>query len=228
MAFEFADSPVPVRADIGEAQRRAWRHLASPGTWLTSCQRLAIAGETRAARSCGYCTQRKAALSPHAVDGTHDSVTDLPPEIVDAVHRLTTDPGRLTRSWYEDLMETGLPPTHYVEILGVVTTMVAVDGFHLALGLALEPLPDIIEGEPSRISPAGAEVTFAWVPTTGRHSVVNVMSLVPAEVEAFLDLHGAHYLSIPEMGDMTVEKGLTRPQMELVAGRVSSLNECFY
>ncbi len=228
MAFEFADAPVPVRPDIGEAQRRAWRHLASPGTWLTACQRRAIAEETRAARSCQLCSDRKAALSPYSVTGSHDSVTELPSDIVDAVHRLTTDPGRLTRSWYDELTGAGLPPTHYVELLGVVTTMAAIDGFHLALGMELEPLPEIIEGEPTRIRPEGAEVTFAWVPTTGRHSVVNVMSLVPAEVEAFLDLHGAHYLSIAEMGDMTVEKGLTRPQMELVAGRVSSVNECFY
>ena len=51
---------------------------------------------------------------------------------------------------------------------------------------------------------------------------------VPAETEAMKDLHGALYLTLEEMGDPLIRKDLGRPQLELVAARVSVLNECFY
>ena len=43
------------------------------------------------------------------------------------------------------------------------------------------------------------------------------------------DLHGVLYASMEEMFEMQLEReGLTRPQIELVAARTSSLNDCFY
>ena len=42
------------------------------------------------------------------------------------------------------------------------------------------------------------------------------------------ELHGVLYLSLDEMADPTIEKTLTRAQMELIAARTSLLNDCFY
>jgi hypothetical protein len=54
------------------------------------------------------------------------------------------------------------------------------------------------------------------------------MSLVPDEVRALCRSSDAHYVPVAQIGDVTVRRALERAQMELVAARVSSLNECFY
>ena len=46
---------------------------------------------------------------------------------------------------------------------------------------------------------------------------------------ALSDLSGAQYLTLPQMMQYTEQfRSITRAQIELVAGRVSALNECFY
>jgi hypothetical protein len=53
--------------------------------------------------------------------------------------------------------------------------------------------------------------------------------LVPDEVRTLADLSAVHYLGMADVPDPRAARGhLTRPQMELVAGRVSALNSCFY
>ncbi len=54
------------------------------------------------------------------------------------------------------------------------------------------------------------------------------ISAVPAEAAAQETLHGALYLSYPDMADLHAERGLTRAQMEFVAARVSYLNDCLF
>jgi hypothetical protein len=41
-------------------------------------------------------------------------------------------------------------------------------------------------------------------------------------------LQAAFYLATGEMGELDVQRGLHRTQMELVAARTSLLNECFF
>jgi hypothetical protein len=66
-----------------------------------------------------------------------------------------------------------------------------------------------------------------WQGLTG--NVIRAMSLVPDAVRWLKELLAAHYLSESEMKDFTRGRGpLSRPQTELIAGRVSSINECFY
>ena len=135
----------------------------------------------------------------------------------------------------------------YVEALGVAALVISVDEFHLALGLALESLPAPEPGEPTRVRPEGLVEGEAWVPMIGSGgaellgvegvpkarrarlpNVVRGLSLVPAEVRAWLDLSSAQYLSPAGMRRFESGRALDRSQIELVAGRVSALNECFY
>ena len=74
----YQSAPVAVREDLIEAHRRAWRRIAEPGTWWSGEQRVAIAAETRNALSCSLCRDRKAALSPNAVEGEHERLGVLP------------------------------------------------------------------------------------------------------------------------------------------------------
>src|ERR1051326_2830352 len=102
--IDYRNTGIGVRDDIVASQTRAWRSLSVAGTWWTGAERVAIAREVRAARRCAWCAERKAALSPYASSGKHDSATDLRPAIVDAVHRVVTDPGRLSRRWAAEVM----------------------------------------------------------------------------------------------------------------------------
>lgn len=240
----YPDAPHPVRRDLVAAHERQWQRLAEPGTWWTGAERVDLAAEVRQAGRCALCHERKAALSPASVDGEHDGDGRLPAAAVDVVHRLTTDPGRLSKAWFEKSLAGGLSDGHYVEIVGVVVTVVSIDAFTRGLGLPPHALPEPRPGPPSRYRPASARPEGAWVPMipmfgnkgaeadlwdklTG--NVIRAMSLVPDEVRGLLDLSAAHYGSSEQLTDFSRGTGvLDRSQTELVAGRVSALNECFY
>jgi hypothetical protein len=241
-SFQYAHAPDPIRSDLAEAHRRAWEHVGSAGTWLDAADRIAVADETRRARSCALCRERKAALSPFAVEGEHDHAGILSAPIVDAIHRVTTDAARLTESWYRSLLDEGLTAETYVEVLGIVVSVISVDRFHHAMGLPLEDLPDPQPGEPSRVRPGGIVEGEAWVPMmNGKQAaaevdmpapsapyVIRALSLVPAELKAWQGLSAVQYLRPEQMLDFGSGRAINRSQIELVAGRVSSLNECFY
>ncbi|MCG8589755.1 MAG: hypothetical protein MJE66_10735 [Proteobacteria bacterium] len=237
---------VPIRPDIPEAHRVVWERISRAGSWWTGSLRVAIARSARDARGCALCQSRKEALSPQAVAGQHDGETPLSPDVVDVIHRVTTDPGRLSRSWFEGVRAGGLEEGPYVELLGVVVAVVSMDAFCHALGLPFEPLPEPVAGEPSHYRPAnaareqafvpmipargarGAEADLWQPPRTG--NVVRALSLVPDAVRDLKTLSAAHYLPMDLVAVPTANGGraLTRAQIELVAGRVSAINECFY
>jgi hypothetical protein len=243
--ISYANAPVPVREDLPAAHRRAWERLARPGTWWTGAERVAIAAEARRAWDCSLCRRRKAALSPYTADGRHDGGEDLPDAVVDAVHRIVTDPGRLAKGWFDKLIAAGVSDAHYVELVGVIGTVVSIDAFCRGLGVPLHSLPEPEPGEPSRNRPASACSEGAWVPTipSGRArdaeadlyagvprapNVIRALSLVPDAVRQLRELSAAHYLTPREMMDLERGRSIDRRQMELIAGRVSALRECFY
>jgi hypothetical protein len=245
MAFSYStDSSIAIRDDIPEAHRKTWDRLAHAGSWWTGAERVAIARETRNARRCGFCAERKAALSPNSVDGEHDCEGALPDAAIEAIHRLVTDAGRLTRTWFEKLMSEGLGEAPYVELVGVVVGVTSIDSFHRSLGLALEPLPSPQPGEPSRYRPASAvaeEAYVAMIPERGNTgdeadlwgsptgNVIRAMSLVPDAVRSLHELSAVHYLPARDVANPSARMpALERPQIELLAARVSALNECFY
>ena len=249
--FDYSESGYDVRPDLGEAHRDVWRQIANAGSWWRGGDRVAIAQEVRNARNCQLCRDRKEALSPFAISGSHVSsgggATNLPDVAIDAVHRLTTDPSRLTQSWLQECVAQGLPLEKYVELLGIVVAIVSIDGFHRAMGFALEELPTPQAGEPSQYRPSGLEEGVAWVPMLpaanakddeadlydGRKqtgNVVTAMSLVPDSVRILKTLSAVHYIPMAQVPDRHANGGrsLSRAQIELVAGRVSALSDCFY
>ena len=241
----FQSEPLAVRDDLLGAHRRAWERMARPGTWWTGAERVAMAAEVRKAPACDLCRRRKAALSPNAIEGDHDTSGVLPPAVVDVIHRVRTDPGRLTRAWFNEVIASGLTDARYVEIVAVVVTVVGMDTFARALGGSLSPLPEPMPGEPSRLRPAGATDQGAWVPMIAPEdasgpeadlygearfvpNIRRALSLVPSEARGFADLPSSHYFAIDDMMDLTRQRAITRPQIELLAARVSALNQCVY
>ena len=90
---------IPVRQDIIDTHRLIWEHVRAPGNWWTGTQRVAMAAEARRRRPAPSAARK--ALSPSAVIGEHVDTGALPPNVVDVVHRIRTDPGRLSRAWFE-------------------------------------------------------------------------------------------------------------------------------
>ncbi len=234
-----------VRDDIVQSQRRAWDRLKAPGVWWSGTERVAIAAETRHAVDCELCLRRLDALSPRAQRGEHDHLGELPAPAVEAIHAIRTDPGRLTRDWYQGVLAGGLSVEHYVELAGVVATVVLIDSFHLALGQPAPALPRALAGQPCERRPAGAAMAHHWVPTLapdevgpddpelyagGRGAnIPRALSLVPEEVIGFFDLGEAHYLDVPRIrGGAALNRAIDRAQIELLAARVSALNQCVY
>lgn len=242
----YENAAVRIRADLAAAHGRAWAHIAHPGTWCSGAERVAVAAETRQAAECRLCRERKEGLSAAAVPGAHDSLGALPDNIVEVVHRVVTDPARLTRRWFDGVIRSGLSVEQYVEIVSVVVHVVAVDTFARGIGMPLLPLPEAASGAPSRNRPDGAKPGPAWVPwieagdlteaeagmyPAGRTpaNIHKAMSLVPAEVRSFFDLCERQYLGGLEMRDFGQEfRAITHVQIELLAARVSALNRCFY
>lgn len=245
-AFAYANAGYPIRPDIRQAHRRFWERLAGPGSWWTGMERVAIAQETRNAVSCELCRTRKQALSPYARNGEHDHGGRLPEPAVDAVHRVITDQSRITRAWVERNDAEGFSKAAYVELVGIAVAVFSIDEFHRALGLALEPLPVPRPGDISRYRPIHLAEDIGFVPTVppdgavgaeadlwpnGRTAnVVRALTLVPDALRDWRELSDAQYLSFQEMGhfEQNPERALSRLQIELIAARVSAINDCFY
>ncbi len=243
--ISYQTAPVAVRADIAAAHARGWQRLARAGTWLDGERRLAIAREVRQALDCAFCNERRQALSPYALNGSHDSLAELPPAVVEMIHRIRTDSGRLTRDWYRGIIDAGLSEEEYVETVAVIVTVVAIDTFARGIGQPAATLPQAVAGEPTRQRPTGAKHGGAWVPWLAPEDaegpeadlypvpaaphIYRAMSLVPDEVRGFFDLTESQYLEGAMMRDFGNEfRAINHAQIELVAGRVSSLNQCLY
>jgi hypothetical protein len=225
---------------------QAWSELGRAGGWFDGRERIAIAAETRAARGCGFCEERKAALSPYSADGRHDeSETVLSDLAVDTIHRITTDPGRLSERWYDELADAGMSPEELVEITSIIGVVTIADTLARALSHPERPLPTALEGEPHRQPVSGTTLTRGWVPMVEPESAEGMLKLmydelvsgvgfvfnvaraltsVPEAVRdfftAFLPNYGTHGPVRPG--------GLDRTQVELLASSTSAWNDCFY
>lgn len=209
--FSFEHLSLPIREDLPVAFREVWCRLSRPGTWWSGTDRVAIAAEGRRART------------------GQDAQSSLGEAATGAARTIGATPAETSEAWVDSLIGAGFTPEHYVELVSVAAQTSAIDAFHHALGLPLEPFPEPVQGAPSGERPGSpARRTRAWVPMTGPPSIPAALSAVPAEVESWDGLHAAMYMSTEKMGDPDFRRGLHRTQMELVAARTSAINECFF
>ncbi len=225
---------------------QAWAQLGQAGGWFDGQERIAIAAQARAARQCRFCTDRKAALSPYAVEGNHDeSETGLSNLAIDTIHRIATDPGRLSERWYGELADAGMSPEELVEITSIVGVVTIADTLARALSQPEPPLPTRGDGEPHRQSVAGMTVERGWVPMvepesaegmlklmydellSGAGFVFNVARALTSVPEAVRDFFSAFLPNYSTHGPVR-PGGLDRTQVELLASSTSAWNDCFY
>jgi alkylhydroperoxidase family enzyme len=183
-----------------------WSGLGSAGSWLTGAERVDV---IRVARDRTAGVELDPATRTAAVAVAHEAAA-------------------ITARTVDDLEADGLTRERYVEVVGVVSRVAAIDTYERGVGRAPRELPRPRPGEPSRAVVTTARRRAGWVPTVGAIGPPSALTAVPAEAVAQEELHGVLYLSYADMADLRAERGLTRAQMELVAARVSWLNDCVF
>jgi hypothetical protein len=236
-----------MRQDLKAAVERVHAALGEPGVWWTGVERLKIVRETRAAGACRLCGQRKLALAPHGIAGAHDTATDLAPAEIEAIHRIVSDPGRLSEAWYRRTTGDALSDEAYIELLSIVAITTALDTFDRARAAAECTLPVAKPGEPTRCRPTGAKPGLGWMAMLAPADVApedpplyacagrsggNVhlaLSLVPEAMMQFWDLFEAMYLPQHAKRDFAREyRAIDHAQIEMLAARVAVHNQCHY
>ncbi|MBT4518693.1 MAG: hypothetical protein HOC23_01705 [Halieaceae bacterium] len=224
----------PLRDSLKLAHTQSWEMISSAGAFWTGKERVAIVAEARAAMECPLCEERKKALSPNQVHGEHWGPGTLPDALIDHIHRIRTDPGRMTKSVFEGVMASGISKEAYIEATSVINASVIIDTMHRGVGLEPPPLPEPRPGEPSGEINADAVEDGAWIPIldapkeisdTGLPAIPNIvrsLGLVPAAGALFFSTFRPHYA----LTDIPLS--ITQGQAEFVASRVSALNQCFY
>lgn len=213
-----------VRADLVASHRASLAHVAAPGARFDAARRVQIAAVARDAFL--------------AADPSPPWARSFGDPVLDGAYRLARHAGTLTEQWYEQLVAgeppDGLHPLDWVEVVGIVVATVPPMAFARAIGAPLPALPDPQPGDPTgeeaeELAPA----TLNWVPVAAPAdqvaSVVQALSALPAEWRNLWQLAEAQYMSDRQMDDPRWTRGtLSRPQMELVAGRLSLIRECFF
>jgi len=204
-------SPLATPTPYEDLIRREWSRIASAGTWLTGAQRVAVAAQARAAKA------ELAVTTP-----------ELASTAIEAARTISTAAHEIRGPWVKSLYERGLGELEYIEILGVVARLTSIDTFLFGLGQPERPLPQPLQGEPSRQVVDEATINGGWAPTVGVAFAPNALSAVKAEAAAMMDLHDVMYLSIEQMGMIDIVRDLQRDQLETVAARTSLINDCFF
>ena len=209
-----------VRADLTATHAESWRHIAAPGAHFSAERRLEIAA---------------VALSAYlAADPSPPWERPFGEPALDVAYRLARHASTLTEQWYEQIITEGMDPLEWVEVVGIVSATVPVVAFARAAGLPIPGLPRAEPGTPhGRVADELARATLNWVPVAApadrTASVVQALSALPDEWDNLWRLAGAQYMSDAQMADPLWNRGtLSRPQMELTAGRISMIRECFF
>lgn len=204
--------PLPLLPETRAGIQREWHRLGSPGTWWSAEDRVAIAQVAR-----------------HSVAGRSSPEGDrLGPRTRSAAALVASEAHSVTRAVVDELAAEGVTSEGFVEIVGVVARVTAVDTALRGLGAAPARLPEPREGRPSRQTVPAAARRGAYVPMVGPPGATSALSAVPAEDQAQEDLHGALYLTYQEMAQMGTVRQMPRWQLELAAARTSWLNSCRY
>lgn len=236
----YADSAFAVPEEIDAVHASQLDNIGAPGTWGTGAQRRSVA---IAARRAGI----DAGLLEASDHSEESPDIDLPEVARRVIRQLAVAPKDIEQEFYDEALADGLSNAEYTEIVGIVARVADLDIFARGVGVAVRPLPAAKSGAPTRARPAEAVPQLAWVPTVPNYPeggetardlygeapkpyIVRGLSLVPAELRHHLAMEVAQYSQLDKVRDFTYQhhEGLTRPQTELVAGRISALNECFF
>jgi hypothetical protein len=210
------------RQSVAALHHRLQLELAGPGDWWDGASRRAIMEEARKARHCARCRR--------GGEREHSSTDTLSAAAVEVIHRVANDSGNLTRGWAEIQIDE-LGDARYAELVGVTAIIVSIDVYSRSAGEREHELLPPIDGPPAAERPDDVGDVGAFIPMTETKLLANVsrsLSLVPRTNATWRALVTESYSRGPQMLELTWDRALTRPQVELIAAQVSRLQDCFY
>ena len=206
------NSKYDVPAYMAEGVERALNQIAASGVRWSGTERVEIANIARAAK----------ARTPRPDHTVSHEVAALAEALATHAHSITEEN---VDAFAEN---SGRGAEAFVEMIGIVARVVAIDTFATGIGADLIAFPDPDPSPPSGETREAARKRSAFVPTVGPAGATTALSAVQSEDRAQEDLHGSLYLSYFEMGDLHINKGLPRWQLELIAARTSLINDCYF
>jgi len=220
-----------VRTDLAEAQAAAWQELGSAGPCFTGAQRV----ELMQTAIDAYFDRAPLPpwVTPSSVTGRLPANPLSRPVAHDIVFRVAAHAGTLTESWYRSMVDQ-VGERAYIELVALTCTVVPIISFRRALGLEPWAMPAVVDGPPTNVvAESLASATLNWVPVAApadqTASVLQAFTALPTENARVWRLAATQYIPNDEMSDPHWTRGtLTRPQIELVAMRVSQLRQCFF
>jgi hypothetical protein len=237
----YPDARFPVGARYQAMHTDELESFARPGTWGTAAERTAIAAEARSARCA-------AGMQESVGDEALAECAELPGAARDLARRVALGGMAVDRDYFEQTRGAGVGEGEYVEIVGIVARLAHLDVFARGIGVPSRPLAAPNESHaPSRerpreacaegffvpsvpAAPAGGALAESIYGTGPAANILRSLSLVPDEARRLNRVVDTEYFSMETIFDLTRSslEGLSRPQIELVAARVSALNQCFY
>ena len=122
----------------------------------------------------------------------------------------------------------------YSELVSLVVNIVPVDIFCLLLGRPVVSLPVPKNGKPTKSVPEGLSDGGAFLPWHTENwvgpNVARALSFVPKDNALRMKLVESMYAGADKFISMIWDDNepLSRSQVEIIAARTSSINECFY
>lgn len=237
----YADAAVPIPPATDALHSDELVSYSQPGTWGSAAMRTAIAAEARKAR-----------VEAKVQESIGDEATADICEVPAAARRLARDVAlggiNINREYCEQVQAEGVTEGAYVEIVGLVARLAHLDVFARGIGVASRPLAEPVDDTAPSYArppeakqegfftasipspPGGGDAGAALFGKTPTPNILRSLSLVPAEAARLINVLDQEYFSMDTIFDMTYSShdALSRPQIELVAARVSALNQCFY
>jgi hypothetical protein len=237
----YSDSELTIRASLDATHQQTIASFSKPGRWWSAKQRIAIVAAARDAR-CEADLQDQPVQNPRA--------GKIPAAAEAVAKQVAVSTNDLDRSFYDQAISEGLSDAEYCEIVGVVARLSNLDVFARGIGVPPRELAQPSEEQPSRVRPETLLDEGAWAKTIpggrrgkqeaidtygtnaveGTPFIYRALSLVPEEAQGLINLGAAQYVEIKDFMDLdfTFEPTISRPQVELLAARVSAINACFY
>tara|TARA_B100000965_G_scaffold15586_1_gene11748 strand:+ start:1867 stop:2541 length:675 start_codon:yes stop_codon:yes gene_type:complete len=202
-----------------------WQNLGKPGAWWTGYQRIEIAKEVRNSNQPAL-GERINDLSQYS----HQETESLSPYVRAVIRKIAYESSTIDRNVYQSIEEV-LGQDRYAELAAIVTQVVPIFTLADILGYTREKLPTAHGGSPTKERPEDLVNDVAFLPTFSPKGLPHVavsLSLAQADNARRMLLVRSMY-SGTNFGEMVWDhRSLSRQQIELVAARTSSINECFY
>jgi hypothetical protein len=218
----FGELKLPV--GVAEAAAAAWDDLGRPGRQLTGVERIAVAMAARDA------TPRPLWDRNDGLDALHAAKGDRRAVLIALAAIFATEASLLDRALVTRL-KAEIGDTTYAEAAAIVAQVITVDQFCISQGIDTVALPLAEDGDPSRERPEGMGDAGGHIEMTVPFRGPNVARSLSLAAEDHLRWRGLvlSMYSRDAFDEMVwTDRALTRPQVELLAARTSSLNECFY